>query len=78
MMGVFMDPILIRDPMDESNNVGRNCFRFSQIQDLFWNTYSKLVGMATAVRQDVVEEDSLWFMRQLFPSITDLPASSTL
>lgn len=75
LLTVFVDPILVRDPMDENNNVGRNCFRFSQIQDLFWNTYCKLMDLANSpTPPEAVHGDSFWFFRTLFPSIaTEMP-----
>ena len=30
-----LDPLTIPDPFDEGNNVGRNCFRFYQVQQVF-------------------------------------------
>ncbi len=69
---VFVDPILVRDPMDESNNVGRNCFRFTQIQDLLLNTRNKILALA-AEHGDECPEDRFWLLRRVFPGL-DLPA----
>ena len=43
-LATFVDPVVIPDPVDESNNVGRNCFRFQQIQGVLWNAYRELTG----------------------------------
>jgi hypothetical protein len=69
-MSMNMDPITLPDPMDESNNVGRNCFRFSHVQRLFLETYEVLAATPPASSTD----DYLWLMRQLCPSLAaELP-----
>lgn len=38
------DPVFIEDPLQPSNNVGRNCFRIMQIRRAFSAAYSTLMG----------------------------------
>ena len=36
------DPLLLEDPLTPNNNVGRRCYRISEIQAKCWNALSKL------------------------------------
>jgi hypothetical protein len=45
-VAVYVDPVVIPDPVDESNNVGRNCFKFPHIQAAMLSAYNKLVTHA--------------------------------
>lgn len=47
-LATFVDPVVIPDPVDESNNVGRNCFRFQQIQGVLWNAYMAVTSNPAA------------------------------
>ena len=43
MQQMIVDPVSIPDPVDEHNNVGRNCFRFQQIQSVMLQAYNAIV-----------------------------------
>jgi len=49
-----LDPLTIPDPFDPSNNVGRNCFRFHQIQTVFRNARRTLGDEAEAQAHNAV------------------------
>ena len=40
------DPLLVEDPVDVFNNVGRNCFRASLMHRLFFDAHERLKGLA--------------------------------
>jgi hypothetical protein len=44
----IVDPLTIVDPLDPSNNVGRNCFRFFQVQQAFREACRALAQYAAA------------------------------
>lgn len=44
----WFDPLYIEDPLRPQNNVGRNCFRISQIQQAFAQAYTELLHRGPA------------------------------
>lgn len=46
-LAIFVDPVVIPDPVDESNNVGRSCFRFQQIQSVLAQAYRALLSQSS-------------------------------
>jgi hypothetical protein len=44
----WFDPLYVEDPLRPQNNVGRNCFRISQIQQAFAQAYTELLHRGTA------------------------------
>lgn len=44
----WFDPLYIEDPLRPQNNVGRNCFRISQIQQAFAQAYTELLHRGSA------------------------------
>ena len=60
-LAMFVDPVVIPDPVDETNNVGRNCFRFQQIQVVFLRAYHQLL-------ESYNSPDPRAFANVLFPS----------
>ena len=50
--GGLVDPLTIPDPFDPSNNVGRNCFRFAQLQAVLRDARRELAARADEVASE--------------------------
>lgn len=54
----YNPPVVIIDPLDAHNNVGRNNFRFQSVQALFRDTYSKLLAALSSNSNDGTADSS--------------------
>ena len=71
------DPLLVEDPVDVFNNVGRNCFRASLMHRLFFDAHERLKGLAVRHHRRHKVPQSSSTVKQM-PSSSDSNSTETI